>query len=152
MKKYPKPETRKKEKGWGEERWRKNGNHSKNMERLRERDAPGNSWTGWLKIQVVDHPGWWKPKHRRSSLSLSPTIEAATRLWVIVVKILPEIRNFSGQVISDISPLWQGFAMISVRILDNGVMMWKILHLILWIFIGYMIRKIYLQKKTKTRI
>ena len=29
----------------------------KNMERLRERDAPGNSWTGWLKIQVVDHDG-----------------------------------------------------------------------------------------------
>ena len=52
----------------------------KNMERLRERDAPGNSWTGWLKIQVVDHPWWWKPKHRRSSLSLSPTIEAAARL------------------------------------------------------------------------
>ena len=118
----------------------------KNMERLRERDAPGNSWTGCWKIQVVDHPWWWKPKHRRSSLSLSPIVEAAARLWVIVVKIQPEIGNFSGQVISAISPLWQGFAMTSVKILDNGVMMWKILHLILRFFIGYMCRK-YIYKR-----
>ena len=59
-----------------------------------------------------------------------------TSLSYIVVKIQPEIRNFSGWVISAISPLWQGFAMTSVKILDNGVMMWKILHLILRFLLG----------------